>query len=168
MSAKRFDAKFGAELIEQLPTTPGVYLFRDEANQVLYVGKAKNIRRRLQGYRGASRRKQHRKMRLLVREAASLEVRLQESEREALSVENALIQSLKPTYNVDGTFTFLYPAIGLGHDGKRTLLCFTTSPDAWDAFSLHWYGVFRSRLRAKDAFDGLIELLADRSNPAPP
>jgi excinuclease UvrABC nuclease subunit len=47
---------------------------------VLYAGKAKDLRRRLAGYRNASRRKAHRKMRTLVRLAASLEIRSQESE----------------------------------------------------------------------------------------
>jgi len=160
VGAKRFDTKFGAELLAGLPTTPGVYLFRDASDEVLYVGKAKNIRRRLTSYRNAGPRKRHRKMRMLVREAASLEVRLQASERAALAVENELIQTLSPRYNVEGTYSFLYPAIGLGRVGGRTLLCFTTTPGAWDAFDLRWYGAFRSRLRAKEAFDALVDLLA--------
>ena len=159
MGLKRFDQKFGAELIEELPDTPGVYLFRDSERSVLYVGKAKNIRRRLSSYRNATRRKKHRKMRTLVQKTTSLEVRLQQTERTALAVENELIQELRPPYNVEGTFTFLYPAIGLHAGEKRTLLCFSTSPEAWDDFSMSWYGTFRSRRRAKEAFDELVVLL---------
>jgi len=159
MGLKRFDRKFGAELIAGLPDTPGVYLFRDSERNVLYVGKAKNIRRRLSSYRNATRRKKHRKMRTLVQKAASLEIRFQQTDRTALAVENELIQKLRPPYNVEGTFAFLYPAIGLRAGEKRTLLCFSTSPEAWRDFAMIWYGTFRSRLRAKEAFDELVVLL---------
>lgn len=160
LSRRLFDTKFGAALVESLPTGPGVYVFRDDCNEVLYVGKAKNLRRRLQRYRNAGRRKVHRKMRRLVREAGSLEVRALGSEREALLEENALIRELRPPYNVDGAFTFLYPAIGLGHCDGHTLLGFSTKPDEYHALELQWFGTFRSRSRAKDAFDALVELLA--------
>ena len=157
---KRFDRKFGSDLIDNLPHAPAVYLFKGEQGAVLYVGKAKNIRRRLSDYRNASRRKVHRKMRTLVREATELEVRLQPGEREALSLENQLIQTLRPPYNIEGAYSFLYPAIGLTHTRERTLLCFTTHVDAWEQFGFRWFGVFRSRLRAKEAFDTLVDLLA--------
>lgn len=157
---KSFDRKFGSDLIDSLPRAPGVYLFSDAQSKVLYVGKAKNIRRRLADYRNASRRKVHRKMRRLVREATQLEVRLQTSEQAALSLENELIQTLRPPHNIEGAYTFLYPAIGLTSTNEHTLLCFTTRSDAWEAFDFRWFGVFRSRRRAKDAFDTLVELLA--------
>ena len=112
MGLKRFDRKFGADLVRELPAGPAVYLFKDGEGRVLYAGKAKNIRRRLQSYRNASRRKVHRKMRALVSEASTLEVRLQPSERAALLLENELIRAFRPRYNVDGAYTFLYPAIG--------------------------------------------------------
>ena len=161
MSRRRpFDKKFGPALVESLPTGPGVYLFRDAERTVLYVGKAKNIRRRLQSYRNASRRRVHRKMRTLVCEASSLEVRVQGSEREALLKENALIRELKPPYNVDGAFAFLYPAVGVGGRDGHTLLCFSTKPEAYAELGLRWFGTFRSRPRAKEAFDALVELLA--------
>ncbi|MEZ5320325.1 MAG: GIY-YIG nuclease family protein [Vicinamibacterales bacterium] len=167
MGLRTFDRKFGAAFLETMPAGPGVYLFRDAAQRVLYVGKARNLRRRLQGYRNATRRKVHRKMRALVREAESLEVRVQASERDALLQENALIRELRPPYNVDGAFAFLYPAIGLGEADGHTLLAFTTAPEAWEALGLHWFGVFRSRPRAKDAFDALVELLALIGHPSP-
>jgi excinuclease ABC subunit C len=158
--AKRaFDDKFGADLLDGLPTGPGVYLFRDADSGVLYVGKAKNIRRRLSNYRNASRKRVHRKMRTLVRESSSLEIRPQPSERQALLEENALIQELRPPYNVDGAYAFLYPALGLSRDGSRTRLCFTTKPEAYETLQLQWFGCFRSRPRARAAFDALVDLL---------
>lgn len=157
---KAFDRKFGPDLLAGLPTTPAVYLYRDGAGSVIYVGKAKNIRRRLGDYRNASRRKVHRKMRMLVREASSLEVRLQDSEQQALQVENELIRTLKPTFNVEGAYAFLYPAIGVARTTRHSLFCFTTEPQAWSLHDFRWYGTFRSRLRAKEAFDRLVDVLS--------
>ncbi len=167
MGVKRFDRKFGADLLRELPEAPAVYLFRDESGEVLYAGKAKNVRRRLSSYRNAGRRKAHRKMRTLVREAHSLEVRPQPSEREALLLENELIRVHRPPYNVDGAFDFLYPAIGTGRSGHQLWLCFTTRPDAFRGLGLRWHGVFRPRLRAREAFDTLVELLVRIGHPEP-
>ena len=158
MAGRRFDEKFGEDLVAGLPAAPAVYLFRDEQDQVLYVGKAKDVRRRLSSYRNATRRKAHRQMRAIVREAESVEVRLQESEHAALLVENELIRELRPPYNVDGAYSFLYPSIGIRQRDGQALFCFTTSVDAWSGLGFRWYGSFRSRLRAKDAFDAMIDL----------
>jgi len=156
---KRFDRKFGVDFLSGLPQTPAVYLFSDGAGEVLYVGKAKNIRRRLSNYRNAGRRKAHRKMRTIVREAHAVEVRPQASEREALLVENQLIRELRPRYNVDGAFDFLYPAIGVGLHDQRLLLCLTSDPESFHTLDLSWHGTFRPRSHAREAFDALVDLL---------
>ena len=77
MGTGSFDRKFGAGLVRELPAEPAVYLFKDEDGNVLYAGKAKNVRRRMQGYRNAGRRKAQRKMVRLVRAASALEIRVQ-------------------------------------------------------------------------------------------
>ncbi len=156
---REFDRKFGVELLRELPAAPAVYLFKDASGSVLYAGKARNVRRRLASYRSAGRRKAHRKMRMLVREACTLEVLLQSSEAAALRVENELIRTLRPPHNVDGAFDFLYPAIGSGVREGLLLLCFTTQPEAFGALELQWHGCFRPRSRALEAFDALETLL---------
>ncbi len=157
---KRFDRKFGTDFVSDLPVTPAVYLFRDEDETVLYVGKAKNVRERLSRYRNATRKKEHRKMRAIVRAAASLEVRPQPSEEDALALENELIRSLAPRFNVDGKYAFLYPSIGVARRDVHTLVCFTTDVDAWAAIGPRWYGCFRSRPRTLEAYDSLAGLFA--------
>ena len=168
MGLRSFDKKFGVGFLKDLPETPAIYLFKDESGEVLYAGKAKNIRRRLASYRNASRRKAHRKMRELVRVADSVEVRLVESEGAALLAENELIRSLRPRYNVDGAFDFMYPAIGTGSDADRFLLCFTSQPEAFSSLGLRWHGSFRPRWRAKEAFESLAELLGRMGHLEPP
>lgn len=155
---KRFDRKFGKDFLSGLPREPGVYLFKDEAGAVLYVGKAKDVRRRLSAYRHAGRRKAERKLRTLVREAHSLEVRLQPSESAALLAENQLIRELRPPYNVDGAFDFLYPAIGTGLHDRRLVLCLTSDPGLFAPLELVWHGTYRPRRRARDAFAALTAL----------
>jgi excinuclease ABC subunit C len=160
VGARLFDRKFGADRLLEVPREPGVYLFRDTLGRVLYAGKAKDLRRRLAGYRNASRRKAHRKMRTLVRLADSLEVRPQQSEAQALLLENRLIRTLRPPYNVDGAYAFLYPSLGVGRHEGRVLLAFTSTPEEWGGLDVRWHGCFRPRVRARAAFDALVALFA--------
>jgi excinuclease UvrABC nuclease subunit len=99
-------------------------------------------------------------MRALVLEAATFEVRPTDSERQALLLENELIRSLRPKYNVDGAFFFLYPAIGVCKSNGQTILCFTTSRESYEPLPFEWYGTFRSRARTKEAFDAMVKLIS--------
>ena len=81
-----------------LPTHPGVYLFRDKAGDVIYVGKAKNLRARVRQYaRGGDGRVQ---IRFLLAQLADVEVLITNSEKEALLLENTLIKQHWPRYNI--------------------------------------------------------------------
>jgi len=158
MGMRRFDRKFGVDLLRELPEAPAVYLFKDEAGDILYVGKAKNVRRRLAQYRNAGRRKAHRKMRELVRVAHALEVRLEATEADALLLENELIRELRPEYNVDGAHEFLYPAVGTGGCDGQLWLCIAPKLEPYSHLDLQWHGCFRPRWRAREAFDALSSL----------
>jgi excinuclease ABC subunit C len=96
VSRAAFDDKFGEALVARAPTTAGVYRYLSVEREVLYVGKAKNLRRRLANYRNATRKKVHRKLRTLVREAHSLVYETCDSEAAALLREGELIRELKP------------------------------------------------------------------------
>ncbi|MFI4942784.1 MAG: excinuclease ABC subunit UvrC [Burkholderiales bacterium] len=85
--------------LEQLPGRPGVYLFKDAAGKVLYVGKARVLRDRVRSYFQASRPADLYKTHL-VGEIADLELVVTDSEMEALALENNLIKRHQPTYNV--------------------------------------------------------------------
>ncbi|MBI3248884.1 MAG: excinuclease ABC subunit UvrC [Deltaproteobacteria bacterium] len=81
-----------------LPTSPGVYLFRDKNREVIYVGKAKNLRARVRQYaRGGDGRVQ---ITFLLSQLADVEVLLTGSEKEALLLENTLIKQYWPRYNI--------------------------------------------------------------------
>ena len=152
-----FDEKLGAAFLDSVPTSPGVYEWQDAAGQTLYVGKAKDLRKRLRQYRNATRRKATRKQWEIVRAAASLRLHPADSELAALLRENELIQALRPPLNVSGAFEFLYPAIGLRRrDHELDLVC-TTTPEPF--FDFLFVGVFRSASVTRAAFASLVELL---------
>jgi excinuclease ABC subunit C len=67
MVVRNFDRKFGVEFLESLPGAPGVYLVYDHKDELIYVGKAKNLKRRLSQYRNTLRRKKQRRMRGIVK-----------------------------------------------------------------------------------------------------
>lgn len=109
----------GKSYARRLPTRPGVYLMRDEAGQVLYVGKAADLRKRVSSYFDA-RPKIERIMRMVAR-VQSVEVSLTRSESEALLLENEWIKAHKPRYNILLRDDKSYPwiAITTGHEFPR-------------------------------------------------
>jgi len=165
VSARRFDAKFGANRLDELPRGPGVYEWLGPDGATLYVGKAANVRNRLRQYRSATRKKAHRKMRDIVAAASGLRVRSCESELAALLLENQLIQSLRPPFNVSGAFTMLYPCIGLRVHERALDLCCTSSPYLLQEFT--FFGAYRSPRLTRAAFGSLVELLGHLGHPEP-
>jgi excinuclease ABC subunit C len=157
-----FDKKWGPDFIRSVPDTAGIYVFRDEKAEPIYVGKAKNLRRRFTQYRLAAAKKAHRKMRLIVRKASTLEFQICASETEALLLENKLIQKHRPMFNVVGAYAFLYPYLGLKASStspRELALCYTTQAEAMESHGFQLFGAFRSREISGLAFDALAELL---------
>ena len=95
-----------------MPHKPGCYLFSDKNGVVIYVGKAKSLKKRVSSYFVDS--KEHSvKVRAMVRQALSLEYIVVDSESDALLLENSLIKSLKPRYNILLKDDKSYPWIAL-------------------------------------------------------
>lgn len=86
------------ERLARLPARPGVYLLKDAAGRVLYVGKAKSLRARVQSYfRGGDGRHQ---VGYLMRRVADVDCLVTANEKEALILEDNLIKQYRPRYNV--------------------------------------------------------------------
>jgi len=98
------------EKAAQLPESPGVYLFKDAGDKVLYVGKARNLRSRVRSYFLESRWIDA-KTGSLAREIADLETIVVGNEREALALEHNLIKQYRPKFNVvlrdDKTYPYI-------------------------------------------------------------
>jgi excinuclease ABC subunit C len=98
------------EKVANLPLQPGVYLFKDAAGTILYVGKARSLRGRVKSYFLESRW-QDAKTGSLVRETADLDYIVVDNEKEALALENNLIKQHKPKFNIllrdDKTYPYI-------------------------------------------------------------
>lgn len=87
------------EQVALLPLKPGVYQFVDRSGTIIYVGKAKSLRKRVASYFVQS--KEHSaKVRVLVRQIVEIRHIVVDSETDALLLENSLIKSLQPRYNI--------------------------------------------------------------------
>ncbi len=87
------------EKVAQLPTQPGVYLYKDGEGTVLYVGKAKNLRSRVRSYFNEDRLAEA-KTGSLIAEARDLDFIQVDNNKEALALENNLIKQYKPRFNI--------------------------------------------------------------------
>jgi excinuclease ABC subunit C len=101
--------------ISQLPTSPGVYLFKNPRGTVIYIGKAKNIRNRVRSY-FVSRPSMHPKLRALLNHIHDVETIVVDTEVEALILENNLIKKYKPRYNIDLKDDKSYPYIRITNE----------------------------------------------------
>ena len=86
------------EKIRILPTTPGVYMYFDREGKIIYVGKAKNLRRRVSSY--FNRTHDSVRTNLLVRAIADMKYIVVPTEQDALNLENSMIKEHQPRYNV--------------------------------------------------------------------
>ncbi len=96
--------------IESLPNKPGIYQFYDNSGKLLYIGKAKNLKKRVSSYFNRIRYETN-KIRILVNKISSLQHIVVDSESDALLLENNLIKKYQPKYNVnlkdDKTFPWI-------------------------------------------------------------
>lgn len=97
-----FDIKRGVEVLHQnvkiAPEAPGVYRMLDEKDEVLYVGKAKNIKKRIVAYTRIEQLTT--RLQRMVAEVVRMEFIIVENENRALVIENELIKKLHPKYNI--------------------------------------------------------------------
>ena len=96
--------RLGRQFFRAVPQQPGVYFMRDATGDVVYVGKAKNLRQRLRSYRIANPEQMPRRHLRLVREVARIDFDLCRTEPAALAREAKLLRELKPRFNRAGVW----------------------------------------------------------------
>lgn len=96
-------------LSHTLPQEPGIYKYYDEKKELLYVGKAKNLRKRISSY--FNKNQQSWKTKELVNRIRSIEFTIVDSEQDAFFLENALIKEHQPRFNIDLKDDKTYPYI---------------------------------------------------------
>ncbi|MFH1653926.1 MAG: excinuclease ABC subunit UvrC [Pseudomonadota bacterium] len=112
---KSWCSLLAVELIEKIksfPTKSGVYLFKDKKGDVIYVGKAKNLRSRVRQY--FMKHDERAQVEFLVKRAIDVEYIITDNEKEALLLENTLIKKYRPRYNIFLRDDKSYPSIRIG------------------------------------------------------
>jgi predicted GIY-YIG superfamily endonuclease len=144
--------RLGAAFFRGLPETPGVYLMRDAAGAVLYVGKALNLRRRLGSYRVANPDRLGTRHLRLLRAVAVIDVEECIDEEAALATEGRLLRSLCPRFNRAGTWAACPRFIGWRRAAEALELA------ALDATAPEWrlLGPARGAQRMRNALARLV------------
>ena len=152
--------RLGQGFFRQLTERPGVYLMRDAQENVLYVGKAKNLKKRLNSYRVANPDRMARRHLRLLRAVARIELQECADEVAALAKEAELLLALKPKFNRAGVWPATPRFLVWQRDETRLALAISEAPAAgWQAFGPFGSGIVH--LRA-----ALLRLLWFSMNPA--
>ncbi|MBR6092481.1 MAG: excinuclease ABC subunit C [Bacteroidales bacterium] len=138
-------------ILKTIPTSPGVYQYFDESGEIIYVGKAKNLKRRVSSY---FNKEQTGKTRLLVSKIADIRFTVVGSEAEAFLLENNFIKQYKPRYNIMLKDDKTYPWICIKNE--RFPRVFLTRKRVNDG-SLY-YGPYPSVMTARTLLDILKQV----------
>ena len=132
---------------ENLPDSPGVYLFKSDKGKILYVGKARSLRKRVATYFNAGG--ETTKTEALLRSFREIETIVTRTELEALLLENTLIKKHRPRYNVclRDDKTYPYIKVTTGEAWPRALVTRRVQDDGHSYFGPFWGGLARRIMR---------------------
>jgi excinuclease ABC subunit C len=148
------------EKIRSLPHCAGIYQYLDDKGRILYIGKAKNLSKRVKSYFNLTpllspKSTLSLRIQKMLNETASLHYIIVENEHDALILENSLIKQLKPKYNIllrdDKTYPYIY--VDLDDEYPR----FDITRKIIKGKSIRYFGPFSTG--ARDILDSLYELL---------
>lgn len=147
------------EKIKQLPHSPGIYQYFDENNNLLYIGKAKNLSNRVKSYFSftpALQAKSNLSSRIIkmINQTVSMHYILVNSEHDALILENSLIKQLNPKYNIllrdDKTYPYIYIDNSLKYPRYEMTRKIIKSPN------ITYFGPYS--VGARDILDSIYEI----------
>ncbi len=135
-----------------LPEKPGVYIFKDASGEYLYIGKAKNIKKRVKAH---FTRPSEPKLEVMLQKVASVDYLVTRNEKEALILEYNLIKSKKPRYNMlyrdDKSYPYL--AITLGDEWPRLILTRNVNIE-----NAKYFGPYPRASSARKVVDSLLKI----------
>lgn len=141
-----------------MPTEPGVYIYRDEDEKVIYVGKAKSLRSRMRSYFQSGEHSP--KTRALVERIAEFEFYVTGSELEALVLECNLIKKYRPAFNVSYRDDKSYPYIAITWQDDYPRVRITREPHRRGT---KYYGPYTSASAVRETFDTLRRIFPFRT-----
>lgn len=158
--AKPLVERFGREFFRQLTERPGVYLMWDAQEKILYVGKAKNLKQRLNCYRVANPDRMARRHLRMLRQVVRIELQECADEIAALAKEAELLRALKPKFNRAGVWPAKSRFLVWHREQAKLKFAITDAPEpGWNVFGP--FGSSVIYLRA-----ALVRLLWYALNPA--
>jgi excinuclease ABC subunit C len=150
-----------AEQRERLPDQPGVYVFKDEAGKVMYVGKARSIRKRVGGHFSRTSSRGGAEM---IERIATIDFLVTETEAEALLAEQQFIKRHRPQFNIRLRDDKSYPYIGISLDEEFPRVYFTRERHR---SSRIYFGPYSSAKRVRETLDLLGRLFQYRTCEGP-
>lgn len=161
--------RFGSDFFRQIPKDPGVYIFRGAIGEILYIGKAKNLKARLCSYPRARPEQVSHKVIRMLHLIRQIEWEICESEEAALLRENALLRTKQPPFNVVNTHPENYYFITLEKSTSSFLFRLTTDPSVLlkcedsaiqsALSSTLVFGAFKGRGSVREGYGALLRLL---------
>jgi len=162
------EERLGSECFQSLPSAPGIYRFYDMDGNLLYVGKAKNLRSRLFTYKRARAGSVSRKVSKLIGQISYFEIEETETEQDALLLENRMIRTERPPFNHANKQTEAYYFVYLKPDeiGLEFRLAMRVHEET---DSTYWHGCFKGHAPVRRSFGCLLQLLwmAERDEHSP-
>ena len=143
-----------AEQVSHVPTDPGCYLWRDAAGDVIYVGKAKNLRARMKQYVQLTDDRE--KIPLMMQLVASFDYLVVDTEHEALVLERNLIAQYHPYFNVDFKDDKSYPFIAITKGDLFPAIKYTRERHRADT---RYFGPYTDARAARDTIDTLRKVV---------
>ena len=152
------EQRIGKEHFDKVPQAPGVYRFYDAQGELLYVGKAKNLRTRLFSYKRAKAGQVSRKVSELIGRVASFVYVETETERDALLLENRMIRGDRPPYNhaKKNTETYYYLYFKPGETKLEFRLAMRIHEETERRY---WHGCFKGHVPVRRSLGCLLRLL---------
>lgn len=147
------------EMVQDVPMEPGVYFFHGASGKILYIGKAKCLRKRVRSYLHKIKNRRS-KIKRLIRWTDSVQYQVCQSEQEALFLESRLIQEHQPSYNTAMKYgrQSWYIRIDIGEDFPRLERVSETQAD-----SARYFGPLSSRRWTDEAIDVLQRIFMVRT-----
>lgn len=145
------------EFFDALPTTPGVYFMLGEGGHILYVGKAKSLKKRLATYKNARPGREPEHIIEMIEGVRRIHWEDQPTEARALAREFDLIRQLKPPFNIAGAWPELDSYIAIKGEERRLHLRLSSAGPFEEGFKV--FGVYPHRARTKAGYGALLRLL---------